>query len=126
MRERAGDGHPLALAARELRYVPLGVARQAHELEQLVHPPPAGGGVRLADAQAVGDVVADRQVREERERLEHHAEVAPVGGLIGDVVLVQEDPAARGLLQARDQPQQRRLAAARRAQKADEACRAGE
>ena len=37
-RERAGERHPLALAAGELRGIALGEAAQLHELEQLVDP----------------------------------------------------------------------------------------
>ncbi len=119
-RERAGDGHALALAAGELRDVAGGVAGQAHELQKLIDPTPAGGGVRLADPQAEGDVVADRQMREEGERLEHHAEVALMGGLVGDVGLLQQDPAPGGPFEAGDEAQQGGLAAPRGAQKADE------
>ena len=37
-RQRAGQRHPLALAAGELRRQPVGELRQVHELEQLVDP----------------------------------------------------------------------------------------
>jgi len=37
--QRPGQGHPLALAAGELRRVALGEMLDVHQLEQLVHPP---------------------------------------------------------------------------------------
>src|SRR2546427_129198 len=66
----------LLLPARQLRRVLGSAARQADELEQLVD---ALRDLRLrlpAVDQAVGDVVGDRQVREQRVRLEHDAVVA--------------------------------------------------
>ena len=74
----------------------------------------------LAVHQAVGDVVGDREVGKERVRLEDDAVVALGRRQDRDVAPGLED-AARGLrLQAGDDAQQGRLAAARRAEEADE------
>ena len=61
---------------------------------------------RAADAQRIGDVVADRQVREQRQRLEHHAEIALVRRHRRDVVAVEHDRAAGRLLEPGDHAQQ--------------------
>jgi len=59
-------------------------------------------------------------MREQRQRLEHHAEIAPVRGHMRLILARHQNPAGIGRLQPRDQPQQRGLAAARRAEQADE------
>ena len=77
-RQRAGDRHALALAARKLGHRPVGKAGQMDQRQQLV------GALLLlflrgaADAQRIGDVVADGEMRKQRQRLEHHAEIALV------------------------------------------------
>ena len=119
--ERAGGRHALPLAAGKLADVALGEAGHTYQLEQFGGPPPAGGEVGAADAQGVGDVVLDAEVGKQRQRLEHHAEIAPVRGAVGDVLAVEQDAAGARRLQPGDQAQQRRLAAARRPEEADEA-----
>ena len=59
-------------------------------------------------------------MRVERIGLEHHGELALGRRLVGDVAAVDDDLAAAGVLEAGDQPQQRGLAAARRADEDDE------
>jgi len=62
--------------------------------------------------QSVGHVVEHRLVVvEQRVVLEHHADVALVGRHGGDVVVVEEDAARVGFIEAGDATQQRRLAA---------------
>ena len=70
----------------------------------------------LAPLQAEGHVALHAEVREQRVGLEDRVDVAPVGRVIGHLGAAEEDAAARGLLEASDHPQRRRLAAARRAQ----------
>ncbi len=95
-------------------------AGQADELEQLVDARRDPRLLDLAVDQPVGDVVADGQVRKERVRLEDDAVVALGRRQHRDVALALADP-ARGLrLEPGDDAQQRRLAAARRAEEADE------
>ena len=72
--------------------------------------------------QPVGDVVGDRQVGEQRVRLEHDAVVAR-GGRRARCRAVLQDAAAGLLLEPRDDAQQRRLAAARRPEEADQLAR---
>jgi hypothetical protein len=59
------------------------VARQAQQFEQLHRPRAAVGGVDAADLERELDVLADRAVRKERERLEHHAGRALLAGNLG-------------------------------------------
>ena len=112
--DRAADGHPLALAARER----LGLA-----VEQVIELQHLGRGahlladhrlVHLGQPQAEGHVLVDGHVREQRVGLEHHRHAALrrchlVHALAADLQL-----AAGDVLQPRDHAQQRRLAAARR------------
>src|SRR5262249_24020748 len=70
--------------------------------------------------QRKGDVVVGRQVRIEREELEHEGDV-PVRGLpVLHRLSVDEDLAAVDRLQPRDGPQRRRLATARGAEQHEE------
>ena len=59
-------------------------------------------------------------MREEGVGLEHEPEIAAVHGSARDVVAAEHDPAGVRLDQAGDHPQDRRLAAAARAEKRDE------
>ena len=68
-----------------------------------------------------GDVVGDRQVREERVALEHGVDVALVRRQAGDVAVAEVDGARGRLLEAADHAQARRLAAARGAEQGEEA-----
>ena len=70
---------------------------------------------RLAQLQAEAEVRAHGQVRVERVGLEDHRDVALARVEVGDVALADEDAAVGDLLDPRDQLQQRRLAAAGRA-----------
>ena len=103
-----------------LRRGPAGKARQTDEREQLLHPALLLGLGSAANAQRIGDVFADREMGKQRQRLEHHAEVAPMRRDGGDVGAVEQDPPGARLLEAGDHAQQRRLAAARRTEQADE------
>ena len=118
--ERAGDRDALALAAGQLRDAAVDHAGQADQLEQLLGALARLRLVDAADPEAVGDVLADGQMREQRQRLEHHAEVALVRGRIGEVLAVEPDAAGGRRLEARRSAQQRGLAAARRPEQADE------
>ena len=59
-------------------------------------------------------------MREQRQRLEHHAEVALMRRDLRDVLAVDQDAAGGRLLKAGNHPQQRGLAAAGRPEQADE------
>jgi hypothetical protein len=59
-------------------------------------------------------------VREQGRRLEHEPDVADAGRQVGDVLVVEQDPAGRRLDEAGDHAQRRRLAAARRPEQGQE------
>ena len=106
-------GHPLALAV------------EADELERLGHGR-LDEAARLADdPQGERDVLEDRLVRQQPEVLEDDAEVAAeVGHLAArdraEVLPEHVDLALRGLLLLEDEPEEARLAGARRADEEDE------
>jgi hypothetical protein len=68
----------------------------------------------LRHLQREGDVVAHAHVRIERVGLEHHRQPALRRADVADVEAVDQNGAGGEVLEAGDQPQQRRLAAARR------------
>ena len=63
-----------------------------------------------AQAQRIRDIFTDGHVREQRQRLKHHAEVALVGRHTADIVPVETDLTGAQGFQARDQAQQGGLA----------------
>ena len=72
LRERAGQLHPLAHAARQLVGQLLLEALEVDELEQLAHALPAGVGLRhLAELERELDVAPHGEPREQRRLLEH-------------------------------------------------------
>ena len=123
--QRPGQRHALLLAARQLRRPPLLEPAEAHELDR---PPDAalalGASEPVAVApppQAVGDVVGDAEVREQRVRLEHRVDRPAVRAAC------RRGRRRRGgccplgrLLEAADHPQRRGLAAARRPEQREE------
>jgi hypothetical protein len=108
---------PLLLAAGQRVRPPVQLAVQAHPVGDLGDP---GVDGLLACAprgqQREGQVLPDGEIRVQRAVLEDHGHV-PVAGLRGRGQLPVQGQLARGdLLQPGDQPQQRGLAAAGRAQ----------
>jgi len=118
--QRAGEGDPLLLAAGQLPRPPLAVAGEANEVERLVDPSLLLGAADLLLAQAVADVLGHVHVREEGVMLEDGVDVAPVRRHAGDRPAGQDDLADGRLLEARDHPECRRLAATRRSKEAVE------
>ena len=118
--ERPRQGDALLLAAREHRRAVLVAAGELDELERLARALLALALSDLALLQAVGDVVEDRHVREERVLLEDGVHVALVGRRARDVAAADQDLALVGLLEAGDHPQRRRLAAAARPEQRQE------
>jgi hypothetical protein len=114
--QRAGERHPLALAAGELARVALAEVREAHEVQQLLHAGAARVLGALADGQAEADVVGHRHVLEGGVVLEHEADLAALRRVVGDLLVADDHGAGVGLLEPRDHAQQRRLAAAGRAE----------
>ena len=99
---------------------------QTHEVERLRRFLLDGGPGFAPDPQAIGHVVEDRHVRPDGVALEHHAQVSLLGrqkDLVrhgGDVVALDLDVAAVGMLEAGDAPERRGFAASRRPQQGDE------
>ena len=117
-RQRPSERHALAHPARQLVHVGVGEAPQVHLLEEGLGA--RGALVLVADAgelEAEVDVLARRQPREERRVLEHDAALGP--GRVDDLA-VERDASRVGALEPGDEVEQRRLAAARRAEQADE------
>ena len=122
--ERAGEAHPLPLTAGELRRVAIREAVELHELEQLLHARLRLGLRALADLHAERDVVVDGHVLEGGVVLEDEADVAILRPAAGHVLVVDEDGSGVGRLEPRDHAQQRRLAAAARAEQGGQRPRA--
>ena len=121
--QRAGDGRPLAHAARQVtRQAPLEAldTDQPAQLARLL-PPLASG--HAAQPQRQGDVVLDRRPGEQVAILEDDAELVdggpvPLAAVPEGTSHDADDPAARSEQAAHD-PQQGRLAASGRAQDHD-------
>ena len=115
-RERPRERDPLLLAAGELVRHPPAEALEVGEVEHLLHPaaPP------LARGQAEGDVVEDVEVGEEGVVLKDHADVPllrwDVQAGSGHGPAADLYPSRLRRLEAGDQAQGGRLAAARRAE----------
>ena len=109
--QRPRQRHPLLLAAGELVRVALAEAAEADRLQRPLDPGRSGRA-----AQRVADVGGDVHVREERVVLEDHPDPPALGGdrAAGplDLLAADLDRARVGALEAGDQPQRRRLAAA--------------
>ncbi len=93
----------------------------AAELDQLDHV----GGLLLVVGhptapQSEGDVLADRQVREQRIGLEHGVDRALVRSQLGDVLVADQHASERRVLEPRHHPQRGGLPAARRAEQREE------
>ena len=114
--ERAGERHPLLLAARQLARQALAEAAELDDVEEARDAGLDLGPAHAAGAQAVSHVFHHGHVREERVVLEDDADVALVGRQMIDRRAV--DPHASGGLanEARDHAQKGGLAAARRSQ----------
>ena len=112
--ERPGEGHPLALATRQLGRlagrVDTGV--ESHQFEGRTHAVADFGGRSLSLLQAKGNVALHAEMREQRVALEHHGEVAFIGPPLVDYLAEESDFAFVGCLEACEQAQCRRLAAA--------------
>ena len=92
-RERAGERHPLALAAGELRRVALLEARRGRRSRAARRPRASISRLGpLADRQAEGDVVAHGHVLERGVVLEDEADAALLRRHAGDVVPADRRP----------------------------------
>ena len=89
--QRAGERDPLLLAARELARLAPVEPGEADELEDFEHALPQLAAAHALAAQPEGDVLEDRQVREERVALEDRVDVALVRRQPGDVAVAEVD-----------------------------------
>src|SRR5919112_4938219 len=123
--QRPGDRHALLLTAGELRRVLVRLAGDPDALEQAHGALANHLGLLLAHlGRAEHDVLQDGLVREEVERLEHHADLAaqPRQGLaLGrQLAAVEGDGAGADRLQPVDRAAQRRLPGTRRSDHHDD------
>ena len=116
----AADRDPLALAARQVLRRAVQVLRQVQDLGRAADLLLDLGLVDVGQPQRKRHVVGHAHVRVQRVALEHHRQVALARRQLGDVAPVELDAAAADLGQPGDHAQQRRLAAARRADEDDE------
>ena len=123
-RQGAGDGDALALPGRELVGVTVAIGHgvEADLVEHLVDPPLALGTRLATDPQRLGDGRARGHQRVEGggrvlvDDLHAPPVAAPAGAVErADVVAPEPNGTGGGPLDAEEQPRQRRLAAARRA-----------
>ena len=125
----AGEGDALALATGELVGVGVGEAGQAHELQQFGH---FGADLFFgralgfgADGEAEGDVVGHGHVAEQGVVLEDEADFAFAHVFGGNVLAVEQNPAAVGVFEAGDDAQQGGFATAGGAEQGGEAAGGG-
>ncbi len=118
--QRPRDGDALLLAAGEFGRQPRLVLRQAQHLQLLARHSPRLLLVGAHRQRSVADVFQHRHVREQRIRLEHHADVALVGRAQRHVLAADQHAPARHRFESGNHPQRRRLAAARGAEQRDE------
>ncbi len=114
--QRPRQRHTLLLPAGKLVGVAVAILIQVDQAEHLADALLDLGLGGLAHLQPKTDVLPHRQVGEQGIRLEHHAHVALVGRLVGNIFLVQRYPALRGQLKTGDHAQRGSFATARRAQ----------
>ena len=116
--ERARQRDPLALAAGELVRVAIRLVLEPDELERALDL--GAGAARHPEA----DVALDSEVREKRVVLKHHADPAPLrrhpSAVSCDAAAAHGHGPPLRPLEARDQTQQGRLAAAGRAEDAED------
>src|SRR3954451_2862491 len=119
-RECARERDALLHAAGELVRETVAGLAEPDELEQLTHALAPIPLVLPTEPQAVLDVLCGSHVREERVGLEDHPHVALVRRDARHVFPVDDDPSGVGSIEAGDDAERRRLAAARRAEQRQE------
>jgi hypothetical protein len=110
----------LPLSSGELAWLAIEVAVQIEDARGLVDRLVDIGFGCLAQLQSERHVVAHAHVRIQRIALEHHGDITVARRQVVDNTIADAHLAARDLLQSGDHAQRRGLAAARRADEADE------
>src|SRR6266545_4194243 len=118
--DRAPHRHALPLAPRELAREPLEQVFEPQDLRRSPDALPDDLRAGLREAQAERHVVEHRHVRVERVVLEHHRDVPLLGRDVVHDPPPDRDLSARDLLEPRDHPEQRGLAAPRGADEHNE------
>src|SRR6056297_174963 len=118
--ERPRKGNPLALAAGKRVSPPSAEAREPNHLERGPDLAPLLLPREPRTSQPEGDVLRYREMRKDRIGLEHHVRGPPVRRNPLHVRPRDPHPTRSHLLEARDHPQKRGLAAARRTEKGEE------
>ena len=116
----AGKRHALALAARQLVNFAPAEALQPGEVEHLGDARGDFLASHVLLAQSEGDVAFDREVRKQRVALEHHVHGPPMRRHRHDILSAEKDAPFARRLEAGEHAQQRRLAAAGRAEQREE------
>ena len=111
--DRPRQSDPLPLPTGELAGSPRRGLRDAHRPEHLRDACPDLVAWPPLAFQPVGHVLLDAHVREQRVRLEHEVDRSPLGRLREQVRATQAYRAGVGMLEAREDPEQRRLATSR-------------
>ena len=118
--ERPRERDALALPAGKLHRIPRAEPREPDELQQLIDARPALRLRHLLDLQAERDVLTHRHVTEQRVALKDEADAALPRREVIHAAAADEDLSAIRRLEPSDHAQNRRLAAAGRAEQADE------
>ncbi|ABA50513.1 hypothetical protein BURPS1710b_1039 [Burkholderia pseudomallei 1710b] len=119
-RDRAADRDALPLPARQLPGLPVEQVIDMQDPRRLLDRVVDLLLLRARELQAERHVVVERHVRIERVRLEHHRDAALRARHVVDLRAVDQQLAARNLLEPRDHPHQRGFAAAARPDEHDE------
>src|SRR5205085_11103682 len=96
------------------------VTAQSHPFERLLDPPWDVGRFDLASAQTVGDIALHREIGKDRIVLEDHAGIAMMRRQGVDASIIEPYAARFELGKARDQSQQRGLAASGGSEKGEQ------
>jgi hypothetical protein len=118
MHDGAGNGYALALSAREQVGAMMCASGEADIFKSFGDAPAALGAIEALDQQREFDVLGGREDRDQIEGLKDEADFFATedGGLggseAGRVYALNEDPAAGGFVDAADQVQEGRFAAA--------------
>jgi hypothetical protein len=118
--DRPAHGDALPLTARELAGLAVEELLESELRRDLRHAPRSLGLRDLPQPEPEREVRGDRHVRVQRVVLEDHGEVAVLWRDVSDVPLAEYDASFRDCLEPRDQPEERRLAAAGRADEHEE------
>ena len=118
--ERARERHALLLSTGKLVRLAPFEAVEANQGERFADPASFLLLLHVREVEAEGDVVLDGEVREERVVLEYGVDRPSVRRTFRDVGPSEQDPSGRGLFEARDEAERRRLATARGAEQGEE------